>query len=256
MTITLETPRLILRVPTEDDLDGWAAFDADERATTFFGGPKNRGQSCSLFASNAGMWVLRRCGLFAVFEPASGEWVGRVGPWKPEGVFARHGRCAATVEKRRRRPLDRAVYWRYIHPMTHPPEGFTPHDRASPVTDPWAPLYSARGPGQVRIGFHLEAQHCNARGMLHGGVIAALADNAMGLSLGVVLGEKAKIAGVSGIVTTSLSVDYLGAARMGQWIEIAPRVVKASSGSGVVDALITADGETIARANASFRILK
>jgi acyl-coenzyme A thioesterase PaaI-like protein len=92
--------------------------------------------------------------------------------------------------------------------------------------------------------------------MLHGGVIAALADNAMGLSLGAALGEAAKIAGVSGIVTTSLSVDYLGVAQQGQWIEIAPRVVKASSGSGVVDALITADGDTIARANASFRILK
>lgn len=140
--------------------------------------------------------------------------------------------------------------------MTHPPDGFVPHDRSSPVTDPWAPLFSARGPAQVRIGFHLGPQHCNARGMLHGGVIAALVDNAMGLSLGAALGEAAKIAGASGIVTTSLSVDYLGAAQIGQWVEIAPRVVKASSGSGVVDALVKADGEIIARANASFRILK
>jgi uncharacterized protein (TIGR00369 family) len=140
--------------------------------------------------------------------------------------------------------------------MSQPPPDFKPHDRSSPVTDPWAPLYSARGPGQVRIGFVLDTQHCNARGMLHGGVIAALADNAMGLSLGAALGEAAKIAGVSGIVTTNLNVDYLGVAQKGQWIEITPRVVKATSGSGVVDALITANGEIIARANANFRILK
>jgi RimJ/RimL family protein N-acetyltransferase len=91
MTVTLESPRLILRVPTEADLDGWAGFEADARATRFFGGPKNRGQAWEMLASNAGMWSLRGYRLFSVFERASRQWVGRVGPWKPEGATAEIG---------------------------------------------------------------------------------------------------------------------------------------------------------------------
>jgi uncharacterized protein (TIGR00369 family) len=138
--------------------------------------------------------------------------------------------------------------------MSTPPEGFVPHDRKSPVTDPWEPLFSRKGEGSVAIGFHLREAHCNRRGMLHGGVIAALADNAMGLSLGsVYLAQGAQV--TQGLVTTSLAVDYFGMAKLGQWIEVAPRVVRAGKGSGVVDALIFADGEAIARADATFRVL-
>ena len=42
---------------------------------------------------------------------------------------------------------------------------------------------------------------------------------------------------------------------MGQWLLIDPRVVKTGSTLGFVDALIAADGETIARATATFRML-
>jgi RimJ/RimL family protein N-acetyltransferase len=91
MKPTLETKRLILRPPVEEDLDGWAAFDANERATQFFGGPKSRAASWELLSSAAGMWALRGCGLFSVIDKISGGWVGRIGPWKPEGAIAEIG---------------------------------------------------------------------------------------------------------------------------------------------------------------------
>ncbi len=87
----LETDRLILRAPIETDLDGWAAFDADAQATQFFGGPKSRSASWELMATVAGMWVLRGCSLFSVIEKSSGRWVGRIGPWTPEGATAEIG---------------------------------------------------------------------------------------------------------------------------------------------------------------------
>ena len=90
-SIQLTTDRLIMRLPVESDLDGWAAFDADERATEFFGEPKSRAASWEMLASAAGMWALRGCGLFTVIERESGQWVGRVGPWKPEGATAEIG---------------------------------------------------------------------------------------------------------------------------------------------------------------------
>jgi RimJ/RimL family protein N-acetyltransferase len=87
----LETARLILRPPVEADFDAWAMFDADARATAFFGGPKNRAAAWEMLASAAGMWALRGCGLFSVFEKSSQRWAGRIGPWKPEGATAEIG---------------------------------------------------------------------------------------------------------------------------------------------------------------------
>ncbi|MCY1647577.1 GNAT family N-acetyltransferase [Caulobacter sp. SL161] len=73
-----------MRPPVQADLDAWAAFDADPVATRFFGGPKARDVAWDGLALAAGMWALRGCGLFSVFEADTGHWVGRVGPWVPE----------------------------------------------------------------------------------------------------------------------------------------------------------------------------
>ncbi len=139
-------------------------------------------------------------------------------------------------------------------------DGFAEHERRSAVTDAWRPIYASSEGGIVRLAISLDQQHCNGRGMLHGGVIAALADNAMGLTLGAALqaaGQDAiERSHAKGVVTTSLAVDFIGIAEIGQWVEIVPRVIHLGRGSGVTDALVTADGVTIARANANFRILR
>ena len=83
----LETARLILRPPVEEDLDGWASLDADARAVRFIGGLRTRNQAWMDMATAAGMWSLRGCGLFSVIEKDTGLWVGRVGPWLPEGAI-------------------------------------------------------------------------------------------------------------------------------------------------------------------------
>ena len=128
------------------------------------------------------------------------------------------------------------------------PEGFLPHFKTSPVTAPWEPLFSRRGERSVEIGLWLREAHCNSRGFLHGGVIAALADNAMGLSCG------ACHPGVKGALTVSLTVDYVASAKLGQWLRIEPRVIKVGGTLSFADALVTADDTIIARANATFRM--
>jgi uncharacterized protein (TIGR00369 family) len=128
------------------------------------------------------------------------------------------------------------------------PEGFGPHFKSSPVTAAWEPLFSRRGERSVELGLWVREAHCNSRGFVHGGVIATLADNAMGLSC------VACHLGVKGALTVSLNVDYVATARLGQWLQITPRVIKAGGSLDFVDALITADGETTARASATFRI--
>jgi uncharacterized protein (TIGR00369 family) len=130
-----------------------------------------------------------------------------------------------------------------------PPEGFAPHFRKSPVTDPWEPLFSRKLDGVVQIGLVIQPAHCNSRGLPHGGVIAALADNAMGLSCG------SSLPSVNGLITVSLSVDYVGSGKLGQWLQVEPRVLRVGGSMAFADALVTADGAVVARANASFRVL-
>jgi uncharacterized protein (TIGR00369 family) len=129
------------------------------------------------------------------------------------------------------------------------PEGFEPHFRKSPLTDPWEPLYSKRTDKAVIIGLRLAKPHTNARGLIHGGLIAALADNAMGLSCGQQLG------GTSSLVTIGLSVDFVGSATIGQWLTVESDVIRTGSTICFAQSLVKADDVTIARANATFRVV-
>lgn len=82
---TLETARLILRPPAEQDLDAWAAFAADPEAARFLGGAQSRPLAWRSMMTMAGSWAVHGFAMFSVIEKASGRWVGRLGPWRPEG---------------------------------------------------------------------------------------------------------------------------------------------------------------------------
>jgi acyl-coenzyme A thioesterase PaaI-like protein len=133
------------------------------------------------------------------------------------------------------------------------PEGYARHFRTSPLTDPWEPLYSKAVEGSIVIALLTRREHCNSRGFVHGGLISALADNAMGLSVIETLRRQSKERAKGGL-TVNLVLDFLGSAQIDQWLEFVPRVLKAGSSIGFVDCLVRADGQTIARANATFRI--
>ena len=87
------------------------------------------------------------------------------------------------------------------------PEGFERHTRRSGLTDPWEPIYARRSAREIRLGFRAAASHANSRGFVHGGLISALADNAMGLSCGQQLTD------ISTFVTVSLSLDFVASAK-------------------------------------------
>lgn len=82
---TLETERLVLRPPREEDLDGWSELLGDAEAARFIGGQQTRSVAWRGMATMTGSWVLKGFGMFSVVEKATGQWIGRVGPWQPEG---------------------------------------------------------------------------------------------------------------------------------------------------------------------------
>ncbi len=134
------------------------------------------------------------------------------------------------------------------------PNGFAPHYRKSALTDPWEPLFSHRTEESVHIGLRAAAPHANGRGFVHGGLIMALADNAMGLSCGEKLRAKAPETTPS-LVTVNLALDFVGSARIGQWLEFRPTVHKTGNRLCFASALIQADGVLCARANATFSVV-
>jgi uncharacterized protein (TIGR00369 family) len=130
------------------------------------------------------------------------------------------------------------------------PEGFERHFRQSPLTDPWEPLYSKKTEKAVIMGLRLAMPHTNARGRIHGGLIAALADNAMGYSCAHAMGW------ASSLVTISLAVDFVGSAEIGQWLSIESEVIRTGSTICFAQSLIKADEAVIARASGTFRVVK
>lgn len=87
MSVSLETPRLILRPLAPADFEAHAAFMADPCVAEFLSldrKPQSRAMAWRNFASMIGHWTIRGFGFFSVFEKATGGWVGRVGPWQPE----------------------------------------------------------------------------------------------------------------------------------------------------------------------------
>ncbi len=83
--VQLETPRLLLRVPRQEDFEAWAAFMGDEEATRYIGGVQPRPVAWRGLAAMLGAWHLQGYAMFSVIEKSTGAWVGRVGPWQPEG---------------------------------------------------------------------------------------------------------------------------------------------------------------------------
>jgi RimJ/RimL family protein N-acetyltransferase len=81
----LETNRLILRAPAPEDFEAWAAFCRDEEAMRYIGGVMARPVAWRSWCATAGAWAIRGFSFFSVIEKASGRWVGRLGPWQPEG---------------------------------------------------------------------------------------------------------------------------------------------------------------------------
>ncbi len=132
--------------------------------------------------------------------------------------------------------------------MTEIPDGFTLHDRSSPVTRPWEPLYRRITPDAYILALRVGEAHCNSRGLVHGGVIAALADNAMGLSVAM------RTDPPSSPVTVNLALDYLGMAKVGQWLDFTTVFVKVGGTLAFAACLINADGTPCARGNATFRV--
>jgi acyl-coenzyme A thioesterase 13 len=126
------------------------------------------------------------------------------------------------------------------------PDGFKPLQRNSPFNTLVGPLYT-KGEGTGRmIGLLVEVKHCNSRGFVHGGLLATLADLALGYTIAF-LSDPPKSA-----VTASLAIDYVGSAKVGDWLEVRTDVQKGGGRLTFANCYIHCGDARIARASAVF----
>ena len=134
------------------------------------------------------------------------------------------------------------------------PDGYQPHNRHSPLTEPWAPLLARHTDDAVRLALVIREAHCNARGLAHGGLISSLADNAMGLSA-VRMARQVPGAEQASAVTVSLTLDFIDSARVGDFVEFCPTVLKVGRTLAFVECRVVCGQRLIARGSASFRMV-
>jgi uncharacterized protein (TIGR00369 family) len=131
-------------------------------------------------------------------------------------------------------------------------EGLTEHLRAQLAASPfhsWAGMsvLDAR-PGEAEIALDAEPHHRNLQGLLHGGMIATLADTAAGIAV------RTKLAPGRSHVTVSLAVHYLRPGAPGRIVGRGRVLRLGRSLAHATADVMDAEGRLLATANATIAL--
>lgn len=125
------------------------------------------------------------------------------------------------------------------------PPGFEPIDLGKGFAEHFGPVYIRRETSM--LGFRVAEHHLNPVGVCNGGAMATFADMQI-VAVHTGAGTTRKHA-----PTISLALDYVGTAPLGAWIEASVTLVKQTRNMIFTQALITADGQVVARSNGIYR---
>ena len=129
------------------------------------------------------------------------------------------------------------------------PPGFERLNRGGPYMANLGELYSRRNDGEIVFAMRIEDKHTNMRGIAHGGMLASLADSALGLGLTLVC------EGRQSFVTVNLSTDFIDAARPGDWVEAQVEVQKLGKRMAFANCFLQVGGRRILRASGVFAVM-
>ena len=99
--------------------------------------------------------------------------------------------------------------------VTDVPPGFNALHVGGAYFQQLGPVYSRRVDegGGVVIALRVSERHLNIQGITHGGMLATLADGALGINIAMARERR------SAQVTVSLTADFLSGGRLGDWLE-------------------------------------
>ncbi|RJF92531.1 PaaI family thioesterase [Noviherbaspirillum saxi] len=129
------------------------------------------------------------------------------------------------------------------------PPGYTPFVPASPFMSVMGPLYQRPGQDNATVlALRVSSIHTNMHGIAHGGMLATLADNALGFNVSG--------AGQHPIVTVHMSLDFLAPAHAGDWLEAHVSVQKRGGKLSFAECRLMVDGCCILKASGVFSARK
>lgn len=131
-----------------------------------------------------------------------------------------------------------------------PPKGFhrVERPRRNPFNELVGPFYERREGETVTLGLRIEERHLNSRGFCHGGLLATLADLALGYAM------LAVTQGQTNFVTVHLSIDYVDAAKEGDWVESEVDIQRVASRLAFANCYLIAGERRIVHASAIFAL--
>jgi uncharacterized protein (TIGR00369 family) len=130
------------------------------------------------------------------------------------------------------------------------PPGFKPVPMGGGFIEVNGPLYVLHEGPVVKLGFRVEARHCNPMGMCHGGMLASFCDMLLPISVH----RKSAEVGQRFLPTVSLQTDYLAPAPLGAWVEGECDVLKVTRAMVFAQGLVKADGVVAVRCSGVFKI--
>jgi uncharacterized protein (TIGR00369 family) len=126
-------------------------------------------------------------------------------------------------------------------PAVLPPEGYEQMPIFGPFHEAQGPMYVKRtGTGHI-VGMLVEDKHRNRGQMMHGGMICTLADTATHWAAKHAREPKLKV------LTTGLSVNLIGNAKPGEWVEAHAEVVRAGRSVVFATCLIKCGDRVVAQ---------
>lgn len=112
------------------------------------------------------------------------------------------------------------------------------------------PVYVDRSGAHPLFGFRVAELHCNPMAICHGGWTATVMDMVLPLTARFIIADLAD----HFLMTVNMTVDYLGAAALGAWVEGRADILKRTGRMVFVQGLLSVGGTPTARANGIFRI--
>jgi uncharacterized protein (TIGR00369 family) len=131
-----------------------------------------------------------------------------------------------------------------------PPQGFVQSERPGEFQAHNGPIFhrfSEDDPALVEHALFIQSKHTNGLGVLHGGMLSAFLDGALG-------GAVVRGAGQIGL-TVHLSVDFLSMARSGAWLIAEARMTHATGDTAFAEGRAAIGGHVVGRASGVFKLM-
>jgi acyl-coenzyme A thioesterase 13 len=123
---------------------------------------------------------------------------------------------------------------------------FVPFARSSPFMDLVGPLLTRESGDGPEFALAIDERHLNARDSVHGGVLSALADVALGYAAATSTDPPAHL------ITASLCIDFVGSATVGDTLVATVDVQRVGSRLAFANCHVRVQERHVARASAVF----